>query len=172
MGCCPTAEDAWSERHAIVLTFMRGDANLKTVWQAFKLNNNPIECVEYDEFYSLLLVSLEILDKIHDRTTSETPSYAMNDDDVELGHSHSLQMQKTRKKDILNGVSKRELNKRGNVQQLQETLDVMAPKLAAAFDRDGDGVFVYQEFKELGDYLRNEYEQITTGYQAPELSSR
>ena len=172
MGCCFTVEKGWSERHDVVLDFMRGEGYLKTVWHAFKMNNNEHGCMEYDEFCALLFISLEIYDKIH-QGTSRQLSHAMNEnEDIELEYAAAKYKRKKKKRgDTLDTFTRDELNQRGDINALQQTLDEIAPKLAVQFDQDGDGVFSWDEFKELGTYLTTEYQKLCTGYRPPEMEN-
>eukprot|EP01084_Bolivina_argentea_P167293 290373_1 len=166
MGCCSTKEKGWTEQHSIVLDFMRGDGYLKTVWSAFKLNENDHNSMEYDEFCALLFIALEIYDKMqigHSRQISQSM--------VEMNNILSDKYKRT-KRDSLSELTEEELNTRGNIQQLQKTLDEIGPKLAVQFDKDGDGVFSWDEFKEFGAYLANEYQNITHGYSAPQINNK
>mmetsp|Transcript_41364 Transcript_41364/g.66535 ORF Transcript_41364/g.66535 Transcript_41364/m.66535 type:complete len:187 (+) Transcript_41364:475-1035(+) len=172
MGCCcPSTERGWTERHDIVLDFMRGDGYLQTVWSAFKLNDSAHESMEYDEFCALIFIALEIYDKIHEGTSRKiSNTFAMTRDDLELAtRSKYKHKGKTKSKaDGLDEMPRNELNRRDNIDQIQATLDIIAPQLAVQFDKDGDGVFSWDEFKELGKYLKDEYTKITSGYQAPQ----
>lgn len=165
MGCCGSKEKGWTERHDVVLDFMRGDGYLKTVWTTFKINVNAHSCMEYDEFCALLFISLEIYDKIQMGTSRQLSSQLSMNETVDIELKYKRKHAPNR--DHLGEMSRSELNDRSNMEQLQQTLDEIAPKLAVQFDKDGDGVFSWDEFKELGVYLVNEYKKITSGYQPP-----
>mmetsp|Transcript_63765 Transcript_63765/g.57387 ORF Transcript_63765/g.57387 Transcript_63765/m.57387 type:complete len:99 (-) Transcript_63765:211-507(-) len=81
----------------------------------------------------------------------------------------NIKEKKKKRGDTLDTFTREELNKRGDIDALQQTLDEIAPKLAVQFDADGDGVFSWDEFKELGTYLTTEYKKLCSGYKPPQI---
>ena len=181
MGCLCCKEDHWTERHYILLDYMRGEGYLKTVWTAFKINTNAHDCLEYEEFLALLFIALEIYDKIENGFSRQLSHNitATADTDIELGKLNLHQRQQTKiratKLDALDKMVDSELQARGDIEKLQNIVDTIAPQLAVQFDKDGDGVFDWEEFKSMGAYLKSEYEKVTrtgsftTAYQPPQI---
>ena len=169
--CC-VKQKGWTSRHDVLLEFMRGEGFPRTVWAEFKVNGT--DCMDYDEFRALLFIALEIFEKIEsgcsrqiskslgtaDLSTEDITKFRMKTQSIRTGTMDSIDL-----------MTKKELNQRGNIEGLCETLDEIAPKLAAQFDQDGDEMFCFAEFKLAAIHLQNEYKQLTTGYKAPQIQA-
>ena len=100
------------------------------------MNNNDHGGMEYDEFEQLLIAALQIFDQIGPEE-----------------YSHFKQIEKKIKSlpqekiDDINNIAKE-----------------IGPKLAIKFDKNGDGVLSFDEFKLVGKYLREEYQKKLSYY--------
>ena len=174
MGLCQCCnkQQGWTSRHDVLLEFMRGEGFPRTVWSEFKVNNT--DCMDYDEFRALLFIALEIFEKIEKgcsrQISSSLGTVDLSDADISKFRVKTQSI-RTGTMDSINLMTKKELNQRGNIEGLCETLDDIAPKLAAQFDQDGDEMFCFTEFKLAAIHLQNEYKQLTTGYKAPALQA-
>ena len=172
MGCCCSAkEKGWTDQHQILVDWMRGDIYMKTVWSEFKRNGEPHGCMEYEEFRTIIRISLEIYDKMQ-------TGYGRQISNDLASHSNQIELAKKGDKfrnqrgDSLQHMTSTELNAiTSDSETIEELLNEIAPKLAVQFDKDGDGVFSWDEFKDLALYLVNEYEKLIRGYQAPRIDS-
>lgn len=131
--------------------------------------------MDYDEFCALIFITLEIFEKVRSGcsreismniTPSATPSESI-DKYREMYRNIRKLSENVASMDTLDLLTTLELNVRGDVDSLLETMKETAPKLAAQFDEDGDGKFNFAEFKAVAMYLRNEYMMLTAGYKAP-----
>ena len=126
--------------------------------------------MEYDEFCALLFIALEIFEKIEEgchRQISKSLQSAELSEQIETFKQKSQQRQESLRKvdsfrhgtmDSLDLMTKKELNQRGDLDVILESMEEMAPTLAAQFDQDGDEKFSFEEFRAFLTHLRKEYE--------------
>eukprot|EP00483_Globobulimina_turgida_P002632 UN02636 len=142
MGCiCDTGHADWKqiiildvepsvENASILFAYLRNNGNLRSLWNTYKINENEHHGMEYPEFEQLLIATQQIFDNIRGSCC-----------DVDIG--------KIQRKIIAQTPQKME--------QIKNMVKETGPKLAVKFDKDGDGIFSYNEFKEIAEYIKQEY---------------
>eukprot|EP01084_Bolivina_argentea_P006813 12876_1 len=129
MGCCGSVSGEWLLNQSLLYGYLINEDKLDTIWNAYKVNNNDHGGIEYDEFEMILTSALQIFDQIE---PGQPPLW-----DV------------VQKK--LKGMTAEKM------EELNEIAKEVVPKIAMKFDKNGDGVISFEEFKLVGKYLKEEF---------------